>query len=172
MVASVSADRFVPVDVPRVAVSQDGSLAAIHEPSRITLLELPAGIAFAEIGVDPDALASEVAWVGTPPRLLVLSRYDGNSTAHMIDPLGPRTIAEIRLEATMRLSATVGGWALAVGALRTAAMSSSETNLAAYQFPARVIPVTAGAAAGQFLVALAGSVEEWDPQSRMPKRRM
>ncbi|HSS02655.1 MAG TPA: hypothetical protein VLM79_36590 [Kofleriaceae bacterium] len=172
MVASVSADRFAPVDVPRVSASQDGTLAAIHEPSRITLLELPTGTAFAEIGVDPDALASEVAWVGTPPRLLVLSRYDGNSTAHMIDPLGPRTIAEIRLEATMRLSATVGGWALAIGALGTAVMSSSETSLAAYQFPARVIPVTAGAAAGQFLVALAGSVEEWDPQSRTPKRRM
>src|ERR1051325_3551695 len=110
MVAPASAERFVPVDVPRVSVSHDGSLAAIHEPSRLTLLELPSGTAFAEIGVDPDALASEVAWVGTPPRLLVLSRYDGNSTAHLVDPLGPRTIAEIRLEATMRPAATGGGW--------------------------------------------------------------
>jgi hypothetical protein len=172
MVAQAPAERFVPVELPRVAVSGDGSLAAIHESSRITLLELPRGAAFAEIGVDPDALASEVAWVGTPPRLLVLSRYDGNSTAHLIDPLGPRTIAEIRLEATMRLAATVGGWALAIGSLGTAVLASSDTYLTAYQFPARVVPVTAGAAAGQFLVALAGSIEEWDPQSRMPRRRL
>jgi hypothetical protein len=172
MVAQGSPDRFVPIDVPRVAVSGDGSLAAVHESSRVTLLELPSGTAFAEIGVDPEALGSEVAWVGAPPRLLVLSRYDGNSTAHLIDPLGPQTIAEIRLEATMRLAATVGGWALAIGSLGTAVLSSSETHLTAYQFPTRVIPVTAGAAAGQFLVALGGSVEEWDPQSRMPRRRL
>jgi hypothetical protein len=166
------ADRFAPIDAPRVAVSGDGSLAAIHEASRITLLELPSGDPFAEIGVDPDALASEVGWVSVPPRLLVLSRYDAHSTAHLIDPYGPSTIAEIRLEATMRLVATVAGWALVIGSLGAAILTSGESHLAAYQFPARAVPVTAGPAASLFLVALASSVEEWDPQSRSPRRRM
>jgi hypothetical protein len=166
------ADRFAPVDPPRVAVSADGSLAAIHEASRITLLELPSGTPFAEIGADPDALASEVGWVSVPPRLLVLSRYDAHSTAHLIDPHGPSTIAEIRLEATMRLAATVGSWALVVGSLGAAVLTSGESHLTAYQFPARVVPVTAGPAASLFLVALASSVEEWDPQSRAPRRRL
>src|SRR5262245_53002797 len=173
MVAYASqADRFAPVDLPRVSVSGDGSLAAVHEVSRITLLELPAGAPFAEIGADPDAVASEVAWVGTPPRLLVLSRYDAHSTAHLIDPFGPSTIAEIRLEATMRLVATVGGWALVVGSLGAAVLTAGDTYLSAYQFPARVVPVTAGPAANPFIVALASSLEEWDPQSRTPRRRM
>ncbi|HEY0987996.1 MAG TPA: hypothetical protein VGD80_13120 [Kofleriaceae bacterium] len=173
MVAYASqADRFAPVDLPRVSVSGDGSLAAVHEVSRITLLELPAGDPFAEIGADPDAVASEVAWVGAPPRLLVLSRYDAHSTAHLIDPSGPSTIAEIRLEATMRLVATVGGWALVVGSLGAAVLTAGDTYLSAYQFPARVVPVTAGPAANLFVVALASSLEEWDPQSRAPRRRM
>ena len=47
-----------------------------------------------------------------------------------------------------------------------------DTHLTPYQFPARTVPMAAGAAAGQFVVALAGSIEEWDPQSRMPKRRL
>jgi hypothetical protein len=166
------ADRFAPVDRPRVAVAADGSLAAIHEASRITLLELPSGAPFAEIGVDPDALASEVGWLSVPPRLLVLSRYHAHSTAHLIDPYGPSTIAEIRLESTMRLAATVASWALVVGSLGAAVLTSGESHLAAYQFPARVVPVSAGPAASLFLVALASSVEEWDPQSRTPRRRL
>src|SRR6185503_9894638 len=101
-----------------------------------------------------------------------LSRYDAHSTAHLIDPFGPSTIAEIRLEATMRLVATVSGWALVVGSLGAAVLTAGDTYLSAYQFPARVVPVTAGPAANLFLVALASSLEEWDPQSRAPRRRM
>jgi hypothetical protein len=162
---------FSPVASPRVSVAADGTLAAVHEPSHVTLLELPSGAAFAVIGVDPEALANEVAWVGTPPRLLVLSRYAAHSTAHLLDPYGPRTIAEILLEAPMRLFATVGAAALVVGAQSAAVLAASESHLMPYQFPARIMPVAGGAAAGQFVVALAGSIEEWDPQSRMPKRR-
>src|SRR5262249_25136802 len=158
---------FSPEDQPRVAVAADGSLAAIRESARVTLLELPSGAAFAEIGVDPDAHASEVAWLGGPPRLLVVSRYGAYSTAPLIDPSGPRTIAEIRLESPMRLIATVGSAALVVSPVTTAVLAASEFHLTVYPFSARVVPVTAGAAATQFVVALAGSIEEWDPQSRM-----
>ena len=163
---------FSPAEQPRVSVAADGTLAAIHEASRVTILELPAGAAFAEVGVDPDALASEVAWVGAPPRLLVLSRYAAHCTVHLLDPYGPRSIAEIRLEAPMRLFATVGTSALVVGSLGAAVLAASEAHLTRYQFPTRSVPVAAGAAAGQFVVALAGSIEEWDPLSRMPKRRL
>jgi hypothetical protein len=165
--------RFSPVDPPVVAIASDGTLAAIHEASRVTILEIPSGAAFAEIGVDPAAMVTDVAWVGSTPRLLVLSRYPAYSTAHLLDPYGPRTIAEIRLESPMRLFATVGAYALVVGTLGGAAvLGATETHLTPYQFPARTTPVAAGAAAGQFVVALAGSIEEWDPQSRMPKRRL
>jgi hypothetical protein len=166
------AGGYAPFEEPRISVGGDGSLAAIHEASRVTLLEIPSGAAFAEIGVDPDALASEVAWIGAPPRLLVLSRYAAHSTVHLLDPYGPRTIAEIRLESPMRLFATVGAAALVVGSLGAAVLAATENHLTPYQFPARTVPVAAGAAAGQFVVALAGSIEEWDPQSRMPKRRL
>jgi len=166
------AGGFTPAEQPRVSVAGDGSLAAIHEAARVTILEIPGGAAFAEIGVDPDALASEVAWIGTPPRLLVLARYAAHSTVHLLDPYGPRSIAEIRLEAPMRLFATVGASALVVGSLGAAVLAASDTHLTPYQFPTRSVPVAAGAAAGQFVVALAGSIEEWDPQSRMPKRRL
>ena len=136
------------------------------------VLEIPGGAPFGEIGIDPEASANEIAWVGEPPRLIVLSRYTAHSTVHLIDPYGPRTIAEIRLEAPMRLFSTVGAHALAVGAVGAAVLTASETHLTPYQFPARAVPITAGAAAGNFVVALAGSIEEWDPQSRMPKRRL
>jgi hypothetical protein len=163
---------FSPTEQPRVAVAGDGTLAAIHEASRVTILEVPSGAAFAEIGVDPEALASEVAWVGTPPRMLVLARYATHSTVHLLDPYGPRSIAEIRLESPMRLFASVGAAALVVGSHSSAVLAASEAHLMRYQFPSRNIPVAAGAAAGLFVVALTGSIEEWDPQSRMPKRRL
>ncbi len=162
--------RFAPAETPRIAVASDGTLAAVHEPSRITILRLPDCIAIAEVGVDPQAGASEVAWVGT--RLAVLSRYAAHSTVHLLDPHGPRTLAEIRLESPMRLMAAVGTYALAIGAQGAAVLAAGDSHLTPYQFPARTVPTRAGAAAGQFVVALPGSIEEWDPHSRMPKRRL
>ncbi|HMG56387.1 MAG TPA: hypothetical protein VK601_22965, partial [Kofleriaceae bacterium] len=169
---SASPAGFTPAELPGAAVAADGTIAAIAEPSRVTLLEIAGGEAFAEIGIDPDALASQAGWLGTPPRLLVLSRYDAYSTAHLLDPRGPRTIAEIRLEAPMRLHATVGATGLVAGAHGAAMLLASDTHLIAYQFPTRTVPLAAGAAGTQFVVGLTGSIEEWDPQNRMPKRRL
>jgi hypothetical protein len=169
---SAEVPGFAPADRPRVAVASDGTLAAIHEPTRVAIVELPGCASFAEVGIDPDAGATDVVWVGAPPRLLVLSRYAAHSTVHLLDPYGPRSIAEIRLEAPMKLCAAVGAHALAVGALGAAVLAATDSHLTPYQFPARAVPVAAGAAGAQFVVALAGSVEEWDPQSRMPKRRL
>ena len=172
MVARSEAPGFSPADRPRVAIASDGTLAAIAESTRVVVLEIPGAEPFAEIGIDADASANEIAWVGAPPRLIVLSRYLAHSTVHLIDPYGPRTIAEIRLEAPMKLFATVGAHALAVSAMGAAVLTATDTHLTPYQFPARAVPVTAGAAAGNFVVALSGTIEEWDPQARMPKRRL
>jgi hypothetical protein len=166
------AGGFSPLEPLHVAVAADGSVAAIREAARITLVELPSAIAFAEIGVDPDAAASDIAWVGTPPRLIVLSRYAASSTVHLLDPHGPHTLAEIPLDSPMRLFSTVGSYALIADARHAAVLVASETQLLPYQFPSRAMPVAAGAAAGQFLVALAATVEEWDPQNRTPRRRL
>ncbi len=164
---------FTPAERPRIAVSADGALAAISEPSRVVVVALPDGQVIAEVGVDGDAGATEVVWVAAPPRLLVLSRFASHSTVHLLDPHGPRTLAEIRLESPMRLFASVGAHALAVGAMGAAVLSvSGDSHLTPYQFPARAVPIAAGAAAGQFVVALPNTVEEWDPASRMPKRRL
>jgi len=163
---------FTPAERPRLAVAVDGTLAAIQEPTRITIVELPGIAPFAEIGIDPAADATDVAWVGMPPRLLVLSRFTAHSTAHLLEPYGPRTIAEIRLETPMKLFGTTGNHALASGARGAAVLTASETHLTPYQFPARTVPVAAGASANQFVVALASAIEEWDPAARMPKRRL
>jgi hypothetical protein len=153
-------------------VAIDGTLAAIHEPARITIVELPGIAPFAEIGIDAHAVSSDVAWIGMPPRLLVVSRYAAHSVVHLLDPSGPRTIAEIRLETPMRLFGTTGNHALVVGPLGAAVLTASESHLTPYQFPARAVPVAAGAAGSQFVVALPSAIEEWDPAARMPKRRL
>ena len=107
-----------------------------------------------------------------PPRLLVVSRYAAHSVVHLLDPYGPRTIAEIRLETPMKLFGTTGNHALVVGARGAAVLTASESHLTPYQFPARAVPVAAGAAGSQFVVALPSAIEEWDPAARMPKRRL
>lgn len=174
MVASVASRAgYIPADVPEVAVAHDGTLAAIVELSRITIVELPAAVAFAEIAIDPEALGSDVAWLGSPPRLLVVSRYAASSSAHLIDPDGPRTIAEIWLELPVTMVASVGTTALIVGAqIQAALLTSTESHLTLYQFPTRAMPRSAGAAGGHFMVAFSAAIEEWDPQSRTPRRRL
>jgi hypothetical protein len=170
MAAPSASVGFVPTEIPAVAVSGDGRLASVHEADRVTVLDLVSGAAFAEIGVDPDAEASEIGWIGA--RLLVLSRYELHSTVHLLDPDGPRSIAEVRLEAPMRLYASVDGAALVIGALGAAVLAATDTHLTLYPFPSRTVPVAAGAAGSQFVIALPASVEAWDPRTRMPTKRM
>ena len=161
---------------PRVAVASDGTLAAITEPSRVVVVGLPDGVPRAEVGLDGEA-ATEVAWVGTPPRLLVLARYEAHSTVHLVDVAGPHgatTLAEMRLETPMRLYASVGPHVLVVGGHGAAVITAppNTTHLTPYQFLSRTMPLAAGAAGAQFVVALPGTIEEWDPATRMPKRRL
>ncbi len=172
MVARTQGLGFVPADRPRVAITSDGTLAAICEPARVVVLELPGCAAFAEVELASDAIANEVAWVGAPPRLLVIARHAGHAIAHLVDPYGPRTIAELRLDASAQLAAAVGAYALVLGKHGATVLTAGDAGLAVNAFPARTVPLAAGAAASKVVVALAGSVEEWDPQARIPGRRI
>ncbi len=162
---------FVPGARPVLAIAADGSLGAVLEPTRIGIVELSGGVAFAEIGVDPAAEGTEIGWVSNPPRLLVVSRFAAHSSIHLIDPHGPRTVAEIRMESAIRLYATVGNHALVVGPVGAAILATGETTVTPYQFPSRMPPRAAGASGSLFTVAVSGAIEEWDPQARMPRRR-
>lgn len=154
----------------RVVAATDGTLVAVAEGAGITLCELPQRTRIAEINIDPDASAFDVGWLGA--RLLVVSRFEAHTTVHLLDPQGPRTLSEIELEAPMRLFATVGPYALVAGSAGVAILSASDTHVTPYQFPARVAPTAACGSASRFMVAVPGAIEEWDPQSRLPKRRL
>jgi hypothetical protein len=155
-----------------MVASPDGVHAAIVEASRIVVVALPHAAPIAEIGVATSLEHTDVAWVGSPARLLVLSRRATHSTVHLIDLESLRARAEIQIEGTMRLGAAVGAHALVIGANSTAVLTASDTHLTPYQFPGRSIPVTAGVAARLFVVAIAGAIEEWDPQQRTPRKRL
>ena len=137
----------------------------------MVIVDLPAGNVVSEIGVDRTA-ELEVAWVGAPARLLVLSRFETHTTVHLLDPQGPVSIAEIQLASPVTLYGSVGAHALVIGAQGAAILTAGDSYLTPYQFPARAKPSVAGAAANQFVVAIPGTIEEWDPQSRVPKRRL
>src|SRR5215467_4265460 len=106
----------VAADRSGVVAAPDGTHAAIVEPGRIVVVELRHATPIAEIGVATPPEHTDVAWIGAPPRLLVLSRRATHSTVHLIDIDGPRARAEIQIEGTMRLGATVGTHALVIGA--------------------------------------------------------
>ncbi len=146
-------------------VSTDGSLAAVIEASRAVVMRLGGG-GF-EVGLPANA---DVAWVGM--KLLVVARSDLHTTAYLIDTAGdaPRTLSEIRLEPAMRLVACVGSYGLLFGRSAAVLGCAGET-IAPYQFMARSLPNVVGTAGSQFVVAVPGTIEEWDPVSRMPKRR-
>lgn len=160
---------FVPVEPAMLAVSVDGSLGAIQESSRISIVDLAeAGVAFAEIGIG--ANRTDIGWVGTLPRLLVVSQLPTHTSVHLIDPHGPRTLAETKLEVGSRLVATVGSHAL-IGGPRSVVLAIGEAAITQYQMPSRTLPRAAGAAANMFVVSLGTAIEEWDPGTRMPRRR-
>ncbi|MDQ3334343.1 MAG: hypothetical protein M4D80_04215 [Myxococcota bacterium] len=155
----------------RIVVAADGTFAAVIQTNRICVLELPSAAELWEIGTDAAADAVDAAWVGSPPRLLVLSRFAEWSTVHLLDVRAADSVGELKLASPARMLACVGHHALVVGDNGAAILTTAE-HLALHQFPARTLPIAAGAAANQFVVAVPGVIEEWDPHSRVPKRRL
>jgi len=166
---------YVAAERCSVVTSPDGAYAAIVETERVVVVELARATTIAEVGVATALEQTDVAWIGTPPRLLILSRRATNSTVHLIDLDGPRVRAEIQIEGTMRIGATVGAHALVIGSGSggsSAVLTASDAHLTPYQFPGRSLPAAAGPAGRQFVVAIPGAIEEWDPQQRAPRKRM
>jgi hypothetical protein len=115
----------------------------------------------------------DVAWFGA--RLVVIATAESTTSVTLVDPLAPadrRKLAEIRLETAMRFGAATGPHALLLGTRAAAILTASDSHVAPYQFLARNLPTVVGAAGNLFVVALPGTIEEWDPVSRMPKRRL
>lgn len=163
---------FSPLDRPRVAIAGDGRWAAVADSTRIGLIELPGRATSAELALEAEARASEIAWVGAPPQLAVLTRHPAHTTVRLVDPHGARPLGELRLDAPMRLLSSVGPHVLAVGPPGVVVLTAADGQLTPHPLPVRSVPTTAGAAGGHFVIAAAGGIEEWDPHSRTPKRRL
>src|ERR1041385_7945469 len=110
-------------------------MAAVQEPARLSVVELPGCDAFSEVEIARDATATDVGWIGAPPRLLVLARHASHAIAHLVDPYGPRTIAELRIDGPVRFSGVVGSHALLLGAHAATVITASEGGLASHVFP-------------------------------------
>lgn len=169
------APAFVPVTTPKLAVARDGAHAVIVESGRAAVIRIADRETVCELVLP----AGEVGWIGAASRLLVVGAADSHTDVRLIDPFGApidsaRRVAEIRLDGPLRLGGTNGSHALLLGARGAAIVFSgpADGTITPYQFLARTLPQVVGVAGTQFVVALPGTIEEWDPASRMPKRRL
>ncbi|HEY0190215.1 MAG TPA: hypothetical protein VGC42_03785, partial [Kofleriaceae bacterium] len=177
MPEAVSADgaevSYIPAERCAIVASPDGQYAAILEPGRVVVVEIARAWQVAELGVATAPEHTDIGWVGTaPPRLLIVSRRPSHSTVYLVDLDGPRAVAEIQIEGTRKLGATTGNYALIIGGASTAVLAAGDALLTPYQFPSRSVPTAAGAAGRQFVVSIAGAIEEWDPHQRVPRKRL
>jgi hypothetical protein len=154
----------------RVLAAPDGGFAAVIEPAQITVVELRGGTPVTELALAQPA--PDVAWIGTPPRLVVVARGAAYRTAQVIDPHGVDPVEELRIESSMQLLAATGPYALLVGAHSAGVLELRGGHVTQGPFLTRAFPTVAGVAPGRFMVVLADVIEEWDPQQRVPKRRL
>src|SRR5688500_3418144 len=91
-----------------VVVSPAGDLAAVVHGDSLQILGLPDLAQVGEVGLDAEAIATDVALVGNPARLVVLAHHPDRTRIHVIDPRGPSPIADVSLHAQMRLLAASG----------------------------------------------------------------
>ena len=159
-------------DRSTVIASPDGVYAAVIEGDRIVVVDLQRAALVAELALPTTPEHTDVAWIGQAPRLLMLARRQTYSAIHLFDLEGPTARAEIQIEGVRRIGATVGPHALILGVGGTAVLTAGESQLTPYQFPGRAVPSAVGVAARHFVVAVAGGIEEWDPQQRTPRRRL
>lgn len=156
---------FIPVERSRVVVAQDGSLAAIQEPTRLTIVMLPTGEPFGVIQTDQ---ATDVGWIGA--RLLVLARSATHTRVRVVDPRAARLVAERQLDGLVELRACVDDHALVSGATDTMILSCADDAIVTRPFRSRIAPVLAGAASTWFVVAEGATLLEWEPVGAIAKR--
>jgi hypothetical protein len=169
------ATAFVPVTTPKLAVARDGAHAVVVDGGRAAVIRIADRETICELALP----AGEVGWIGAASRLLVVGAADAHTDVRLLDPFGApsdgaRRVAEIRLDGPLRLGGSNGSHALLLGARGAAIVFSgpADGTITPYQFLARTLPQVVGVAGTQFVVALPGTIEEWDPASRMPKRRL
>lgn len=157
---------------PRVLVAGDGRFAAVIEPPCARVVRLSDGETIAVYAL---AAGSQVAWLGTPSRLLVISPETGYQAARLLGPELPDAEpgdGEGRVESTMRLVATTDTHALFVGARGVMLLHATGTKLTPSRFLTLKLPTVAGSAGRRFVVAIDGTIEEWDPRQRSATRRL
>ncbi|HET9624499.1 MAG TPA: hypothetical protein VFP84_24170 [Kofleriaceae bacterium] len=168
----------VPLTAPRVALHPDGQYAAIVEPSRITLVDVPSGAPIGELGPEiaqsHDGAPTEVVWVGSEPRLVLVRHEAARCQILLIDVTldGPRLLADALFKVPMRLMASAGVFVLVTGSQGSYVLSTAQGGFTAYPLSLIGTPTAACAIGGRFLIALSGSIEEWDPATRVVKRRL
>jgi hypothetical protein len=156
----------------RLTVSEDGRFAAWTEAERVVVLALPSLTVVAEIGIHADAVETEVTFVGSPPRMVVLSRHADVAWLHIIDPRGPAKLGDATVPITARVAAVSGDLVLLATGLTASVIDTSKRKTNPATLPLRDgISAAAGFGKGRFLILVKGVVEEWDGQVRVPARR-
>lgn len=146
-------------------------MVAIVEPERIVVATLSDFGLRCEIGVDPEAAGSDAVFVGRE-RLVVTSRFTAHTMAYLIDPSGPRKLAELRIESPIYLLAASDVHVLVTSSLGSAVLSAVDDRLDIVRLPIRAEPSCAvGIEGGRFLVSVSGAIEEWEAATRAPVRR-
>ncbi|MEZ4399135.1 MAG: hypothetical protein R3B06_03905 [Kofleriaceae bacterium] len=157
---------------PRLLIAPDGSLLAQIGKDHIELRSAVTLNVDGEIGIDPEATASEVALTGDPLRLVVLAHYDDAARLHTIDPAGPTATGELTIRGSFRLAAAAGNHVWLTGPSGSVVVDVCRKDLAMWPLPLRTPIHAAGAFAGErFVVSTGGLIEEWDAASRAPVRR-
>ena len=162
--------RVVPQGPPRIDVAANGAVIAIAEPERVSIAGVPDLSLRAEIGIDPDANACEVSFIGR--QLLISSRYASHTLLYLIDPEGPQKLAELRVELGLYILAKSGDRVLATSNGGTVVISATDDRIEVARLPLRSEPSSAaGLGNGQFILNVGGGFEEWDGRTRAPLRR-
>jgi len=164
-------DEPVPERDDRVMLvaSATGLLAQI-ELGRVVVLELPDVSAVAEIGLAGDVDDHDVAFIGS--RLVVLSRAGNESTLHSIDPRGPTKLGEAKFRGAARIVARTGEALLVTAGTTTSIVELTRDEPSVHVLALRGTITAAGTIDNNFLVCISAVLEEWDPSTRKPARRL
>jgi hypothetical protein len=156
----------------RVVVSADGRLAAIVEPTRVVVVRLAGLVTEAEIGIEGGADANDVAFAGTPGRLIVLAHSHARTCLHLIEPTGPRQLGELQFRMPTRIVAVSGRHVLLANSVSTALVDVFNDELVAIQLRSRLVISAAGAfGPDRFILSARGVFEECDARTGAPARR-
>lgn len=157
---------------PSLVVGGDGSHLAMVEEGRVTVVDVQTMTALAEIGLPGPVADSDVALVGNPPKLLVITRLAGETRLFVVDPAGPEKLGEATIRANLRLGAIADEWVLLIGAT-TALVDLRSVERPPSTLPVRGAVLAAGSLGGTHMVlAMSGAIEEWDASTRAPVRRL